>query len=408
MEIRPILSTLFRNKTAPLLIAAQVALTLAIVCNALFIINDRLAQAARPSGTAEAELIDIRLYPTRSISDIREMQRRDLEAIGAVPGVKAAAAVNQFPLTFSAWYIGGLTTDPQDTNSTISAAIYQSGESLIDTFGLRLAEGRDFEAAEIIDLDPQQGRQNPSVVLVTRALAQVLFPGESRFVGRTFYLGSGDGADPVRIVGVIERLQTPPAQAGGEGEMSIIYPVRLLQPSVRYAIRAEAAAREQVMREVEKALLALRHDRVLLGNSSFDQVRERRYAGETLMAGLLIAVTAFLMLITASGIVGMASLWVNQRRKQIGVRRAMGARRSDIVRYFLVENLLISSAGVIAGIGLALLLNDVLVRELQLARLPLGYLFGTMLAMWLLGLAAVLAPALRASLVPPAVATRTA
>lgn len=414
MEIRPILSTLFRNKTAPLLIAAQVALTLAIVCNALFIINDRLAQVSRPSGVAEAELIDLRLYPTRPIADIRDMQRRDLAAIGALPGVKSAAALNQFPLTFSAWYIGGLTTDPQDQNSTISAAIYQSGDSLIDALGLRLTEGRDFLAEEILDVDPAVNPQNPSVVMVTQALARALFPSETQYVGRSFYLGggnsdgSGEAPTPVRIVGVIEQLQTPPAQAGEDGEMSIVYPIRLLQPSVRYAIRAEPAARAEVMREAEKALLALRNDRVLLGNNSFDQVRERRYAGEKLMAGLLIAVTVFLMLITASGIVGMASLWVNQRRKQIGVRRAMGARRVDIVRYFLVENLLITSAGVVAGIGLALLLNDLLVRELSLARLPLGYLFGTMLAMWLLGLAAVLAPALRASLVPPAVATRTA
>ena len=95
MEIRPILSAMLRNKTAPLLIAAQVALTLAIVCNALYIINDRLSTAARPSGADEANVSEMRFYPHRAISDIRGMQLRDMEAIRAVPGVVSAAWTNQ-------------------------------------------------------------------------------------------------------------------------------------------------------------------------------------------------------------------------------------------------------------------------------------------------------------------------
>ena len=162
------------------------------------------------------------------------------------------------------------------------------------------------------------------------------------------------------------------------------------------------------MTQVEKALLALRDDRVLLGKRTFVEYRARRYSGENMMAGLLIAVTVFLLLITASGIVGMASLWVNQRRKQIGVRRALGARRQDIIRYFLLENVLITTGGVIAGLALALALNNFLVSELELPRLPVTYLGLTMLAMWILGLLAVLGPAWRAAAVPPAIATRTA
>lgn len=162
------------------------------------------------------------------------------------------------------------------------------------------------------------------------------------------------------------------------------------------------------MAEVEKVLLGLSNDRVLLSRRTLAESRDRRYAGERLMAGLLIAVTFFLLLITASGIVGMASLWVNQRRKQIGVRRAIGARRGDILRYFLVENLMITTAGIAAGIALAVGLNNFLVSELDLPRLPVAYLGVTMAGMWVLGLLAVLGPAWRAATVPPAIATRTA
>ena len=410
MEIRPILSAMLRNKTAPLLIAAQVALTLAIVCNALYIIRDRLATAARPTGADEQNLSEIRFYPHRQITDAQDMQRRDIETIKAIPGVVSATWTNQIPLGQSSWNYGGLTTERGQTDSTVGATFYfnGTGDSLIDTFGLQLVEGRAFTEDEFIDLNPELERRNPTTIIITRALGQDLFPGETSFVGRTFYLGSGDEADAVRIVGVVDKLQSPSAPASDQAENSMIGPIRYIDPFSRYSIRTEPGQQDRVMADVEKALLALRNDRVLLGKRTFAEARASRYSGENMMAGLLIAVTVFLLLITASGIVGMASLWVNQRRKQIGVRRALGARRHDILRYFLVENVLITTGGVLAGIALAIGLNNLLVSELEIPRLPVAYLAITMAVMWVLGLLAVLGPAWRAAAVPPAIATRTA
>jgi putative ABC transport system permease protein len=410
MEIRPILSAMMRNKTAPLLIAAQVALTLAIVCNALYIIRDRLATAARPTGADEQNLSEIRFYPHRQISDIPEMQRRDIETIKAVPGVVSATWINQIPLGQSSWNYGGLTTDRAQTDSNIASTYYFSGEgdSLVTSLGLRLVEGRDFLPEEYIELDPSLERKEPAFIIVTKALAAQLYPDADTYVGRTFFLGSGDEASEVRIVGVVERLQSPSAPASAQAENSMIGPIRYRAGFSRYAVRTEPGQQDRAMTQVEKALLALRDDRVLLGRQTFSEVRGSRYSGENMMAGLLIAVTGFLLLITASGIVGMASLWVNQRRKQIGVRRALGAQKRDILRYFLVENVLITTGGVVAGVALAMGLNNLLVSELEIPRLPLGYVAVTMAAMWALGLLAVLGPAWRAAAVPPAIATRTA
>jgi putative ABC transport system permease protein len=123
---------------------------------------------------------------------------------------------------------------------------------------------------------------------------------------------------------------------------------------------------------------------------------------------MLISVMVLLLLVTASGIVGMASLWVNQRRKQIGVRRALGARRFDILRYFLTENILVTTVGIVGGIALALALNQLLVSQLELARLPLGYLAAGAVLLWSLGVLAVYGPAWKAASISPAIATRSA
>ena len=408
MEFRPIISAMMRNKTAPLLIAAQVALTLAIICNAIYIIRDRLSTASRPTGADEQNLFEIRFFPHRPIADIRGMQLKDLQTLRAIPGVVSAAWANQIPLGQSSWNIGGLTTDPAKREGpNLQATYYFSGNSLVDTFGLKLVEGRDFLPSEVIENDPRVDQVQTKHMIITKALAERLFPDQASVVGKIFYLGSGSGNDPVQIVGVVERLQSPSAPAGPVAEYSMIAPITYLDGYTRYSVRTEPGQRDRVMLEAEKALVALSNDRVMLGKQSFVEARARRYSGERIMAGLLIAVTFFLLLITASGIVGIASLWVNQRRKQIGVRRALGGRRIDILGYFMTENAIITTVGIAVGLTLALGLNRVLVSAIELPRLPILYLVVGMTVMWLLGLAAVSGPAWRASLVSPAIATRS-
>jgi putative ABC transport system permease protein len=98
---------------------------------------------------------------------------------------------------------------------------------------------------------------------------------------------------------------------------------------------------------------------------------------------------------------------VQQRRKQIGIRRAIGATRSDILRYFQAENFLIVTGGIVIGMVLTFFLNVMLMKFYELPRLPLYYLPVGATVLWALGQLAVLGPALRAASVPPVVATRS-
>jgi putative ABC transport system permease protein len=143
------------------------------------------------------------------------------------------------------------------------------------------------------------------------------------------------------------------------------------------------------------------------GVMTFAQVRRRAYDGDYGMAILMGIISAVLLVITAAGIVGLTSFWVGQRRKQIGVRRALGARQRDILSYFLTENLLITSGGVLLGLVLAVSMNLWLVLRLGSQLMSPLYLAGGVLLLLLLGQGAVLAPALKASRVPPVEATRS-
>ena len=403
MELRPILSALMRSKTGALLIAMQVALTLAILGNALYIVADRLAIAARPTGADEDNTFFFRSYAFREGVDVPAMLDADLAMIRAIPGVEAVASANMMPLGQSGWSLSVQRTLDDPNQRSIGTAFYFTGESLVEALDLQLIEGRDFQEGDRVELEQSSATMTTRVAILSRALAEQLVPGETSWVGRTAHLGDR----PFEVVGVVERLQSPWGQLGVNGERSMIAAIRTLDPAGQYMVRTEPGQRDRVMREVEAALMAARDDRVHLGTTSLEEARGNRYRADRSLAWMLLAVVGLLLLVTASGIVGMATLWVNQRRKQIGVRRAIGARRIDILRYFLLENLMVTLAGIAAGVALAIGLNQLLVAQLEVERLPLALLPMGALGLLVLGQLAAFGPAWRAARIPPAEATRS-
>src|SRR5581483_3085068 len=237
-----------------------------------------------------------------------------------------------------------------------------------------------------------------------------LFPGGNA-VGKSVYLA--DNTEPSTIVGVVKRLQVSSADTWTNDFTwyTVLEPVRLNANFSRYLVRAKPGRWQAAMKETRDALFAANPMRVIddsaehNGIRSFADIRDKAYRADRGMAILMSVICVILLGVTGAGIVGLTSFWVGQRHKQIGVRRALGARKIDILRYFQTENLLIAGGGALAGIDLAVGLNLWLMQRYEMDRMPVLYvLAGVALA---LGQAAVFAPARRAANVPPVVATRT-
>lgn len=408
LQLQPILAALRRHKAATLLIVLQVALTLAVVSNALLVLHTRFAHLSRPTGTDEANLFVIRngWLGSPDGERIDAQMRADLAVLRRLPGVHDAFASEAFPLQGGGGLLAGVKREPEQTTRPAFAIAYFADEHALDTLGVRLVAGRNFRADEIVQAGPYD-KIAPATIIITRDLARKLFPDGDSALGRTVYLEG-----PSVIVGILERLQG--AYAGSSvrsiDEDTILLPARLANPAgTVYLVRARPGKLPAAMQAAVPALMKQRRMRLIdaeQGVLSLAQARELGYAVDRGVATAMALISALLLLATAGGIVGLSSFWVGQRRRQIGMRRALGATRREILRHFQLENFLIVGAGVVLGVALAVGANLWLMSRGELPRMPMSFAGLGALVLWILGQMAVFGPARRAAAVPPVAAIR--
>ncbi len=418
MTMHPILAALRRHKAGVFLIGLQIALTLAIVCNVIFIVGQRIERIHRPTGLVEKNLFLInQAYvgaPTgsdrASLEKLDSLQLTDLAALRGVPDVQSATPVNSLPLLRDNW-IQGVSLKPGQPHAMTHVNVFYGDQQMLPTLGLRLIAGRDFTSADVRHR-ALRGEIDPPVVVVTHALADRLFPhGDA--LGKPIYINSNTA--PSTIVGVVARILTSdPDGWDSIAWDAVLIPARNDDVSTLYAVRARPGRMQAAMRETRDALFTVDPMRVIQQGGSYDpsgihtfaEIHSMGYALDIFMAQVLTAISVILLVVTGVGITGLTSFWVNQRYKQIGVRRALGARKLDILRYFQIENLLIAGGGCLAGVTLALAINRMLMRAFAINPMPVWYVVVGVVVVLVLGQFAAFVPARRASNVSPVVATR--
>lgn len=416
MTLHPLLAALRRHKAGVVLIALQIALTLAIVCNAVFIIGSRIERVNRPTGLDESNLFMVSQgwvgAPTgddqATTDKLDSLLQTDLATLRNLPDVQSVTPINSLPLAGSSWS-GGASTKPDEKDEPARVVYFFGGKDLLKTLGVKLVAGRDFTDAEIGNR-AFRAPNKASITIVSQALADKLFPNHDA-LGKTIYF---DGSStPTTIVGILERLQASSVSnwTSAFPFSTALIPTRLNAGFSRYAVRAKPGRMQAAMAATVPALYKANPMRVFYmdgeGVRGFDELRANAYKADRGMAILMGVICLILLAVTGAGIVGLTSFWVGQRHKQIGVRRALGARKLDILRYFQAENLLIAGGGALAGIVLAIGLNLWLMHRFEMDRIPVAYVLLGVAVVLALGQIAVFAPARRAANVPPVVATRS-
>jgi len=238
-----------RNSAGPLLVAIQIALTLAIVVNAVFVTQQRISKIGRDSGLDDQNQFALPVTGFEKNFDLFAMVRADMTMLRDMPGVVDAAPISQVPLSG-----GGSSTmfyslpDKKGEKSPVN--YYGTDEHAVNALGVKLADGRNFTATDV-EYRPKDVQGMPGVGVVTRAFAEALFPKDKdHLVGKTFY---DDQSKPVVITGIIEQMHG--AWVGWDKvDRVMLTPVVGPGPGIRYLVRTEPGKLDATMAAVEVAL----------------------------------------------------------------------------------------------------------------------------------------------------------
>lgn len=401
MDIRPILSALLRNRTGAVLVGLQVAITLAVIANAFFIIERRIEKIERPTGVDTPNLLFVQSYGFAPDYDDVATRAADLAIIRATPGVVGATPINSIPLS-GGGSASGYYLKPGDETTVAPGNSFYVDQDFIKALGLKLVAGRAFRPEEFV-AKPENDKISKEII-VSQDMARLLF-GDSPAVGKRVYDNTGESAE---IVGVVSNMLGSWLDNTRPKATELVFlPAAIPGQLSRYVVRTRAGERDRLIPELERTLQASGHGRTITWVRPHEYWITRIYRPDHRMVVFLSTLVFLMTAVTALGIVGLATFHVNARKKQIGTRRALGARRRDIVYYFLVENGLLALAGSLAGGLLAYAGSAWLSRLFQQPPLPFGYVLATTAGILVLGQFAVLWPARRAAAIDPAIATRT-
>jgi putative ABC transport system permease protein len=408
MEIGPILRALVYNKTRFGLVALEVALTLAVVVNCVHMMSGLYGEMSRPTGLDEDVLFEISISSyDKAFEDDPDYAaaqwQADLDLLRSLPGAVEVAKMGYIPLDGES-RSRSLRPDGALDEGT-STLLYPVDKGIVAAYGVEIVAGRDFEDDDY--LADQGQNEYDANVLVTQAAADHYFPDGDALGSR---LGSsGEGGATFTIVGVIDELNNP-IPGRDDPERALLLPTNLCKKRFCHLLlRSTPEAAAALPALIKEELLARNSGRRIFAES-MTELRRSMFSFSYLLIQALVGVMGLLVFVTTLGIVGVTSFSVTQRTRQIGTRRALGARRQDILRYFLAENFLVTSVGLALGAVLSYVLSyglgNLLSDSAGSTRLEWPLLAMGMVLLWLVGLGATLVPALRGTQVPPVVATR--
>lgn len=402
MDVRTILLTMKHNKIMAVLMVLQIALTMAVLSVAVLKTATTLAEWNLPSGIPHDDIIRIGAEFYDDNQDVGAAMQRDLERIRSLSGVEQVTRTNGVP--FEMDYETDVYTSTDENAERQTAQLFEADIHFLSSLQLGLLEGRAFTALDEVIAYAEQGIQATNV-MVSEDMAKKLFPEESA-VGKTVWFSKG--SDPVQIIGMFSNFMGGERyNAQGRSYDAFIRPQVIWGPNKEpeYLVRVGSGQAEGMIEDLVNAFYQERY-RYVFASERLSRVQKRMYDGRGSRAVTELVIAATLMLITSFGIAGLTSFQVNQRRKQIGTRRALGARRSDIIRYFLTENAIICLVGLFLGsIATVYLAYDMSVRDEQ-KYFDFTIIVSIAALMWAVSALSTWLPARKATQVSPAIVTR--
>lgn len=420
MAIGPILRAMTHSKIRFGVIVLEIALTLAVGLNCATLIIKARRDMGRPSGFDDAQLIGVRSLPFepafKEKGYVERVRIDDQRVLSVVEGVEGVSDTNFLP-----WRGGGNSAllKPLDFPAkNLRTQIYSCDENLLRVLGTNLIAGQFFShaqfEAELPRLDAIFAADRPvgadgrvlepitQEVVISKQFARDAFDATEP-LGRLF---EDEQGDRYRVVGVVDKFMNPYAWPEINERAVFFMASASNGQRASWLVRAAPGQTAAVTTRLQKALENSNRGRNVKVDT-IEEIKARYHGLSSLTSWLMSLLIALLVFVTALGIAGLTSFSVAERTRQIGTRRALGARRRDIIAYFLTETSLVTSLGIVIGMALAFGLNFALTALTGGTKIEVGPLVGAIIAIWLIGLISTYLPARRGAAIPPVIATRS-
>lgn len=380
------------SRAGRILVGAQVAASIVMLAHASLLARSVYGIATIDAGTTDDTVVIG--YPSPLVDgyknlDVGTHYRQALERVRAIPGVTAAA--------FSTFKPGGgalppdvvgRSNTPQDPNDP-QAGWTQVSPGFFDALGIKMVSGRDFSFND--------GEKNAKVAIISAYLERQLF-GEGRGIGQHVRVSSRPEWQDVEVVGVVSNARVFDVR---RDTRSMIYTSAVQSGGMAHYKCLVARAPESTVPQLRKAIESFGVE-LMRRTQTLEYVRGRTILQERLLAGLSSYFGVLALALVSAGIYGLLSYVLSLRRKEIGIRMALGAEPKRMTAALLRDGLIVTLAGTIIGLGGAIasvpLIRRVLVNTSPYDPVAIG---GACVLLFIVTSAASLLPALRASHIEP-------
>ncbi len=397
-----------RSRTIPrsLLVVGEVAVSLMLLAGAGLMARSMARLSAVDAGFDPRHVLTMRVVlsgPAYATPEKRtRFYRQAIEQVAAVPGVESAAGINHLPLAGDLWTFSFTVEGrPAPAAADVPGAVFRvATPGYFQTMSVPLLRGRDVSERDDSGAAP--------VVVINRTMAQRYWPGEDA-VGKRIRLGGPNSKSPwITVVGVVKDVEQ--AEWGAAAGNEFYFPYRQNPEDIQKYITvvARAAGDPAAMAgAIEQGIRSLDQDALVADVATMRQVVERAVWQPRSSTRLFAGFAALALVLAAIGIYGVISYGVSQRRQEIGIRMALGARPADVLGAVLGEVALLAAAGTALGLAgalaltryLASLLYEVSATDPAVLAASAGILVG-------IAMGAAFLPARRATRVDPVIALR--
>jgi len=403
MNIKALLKSLLLRKFTTGLLILQLAITLGLLVNSVILAMDTNKKLSENTGLDAENTLIVSLHPTsgnyRDLDYYRSVVNQDLQALKQLPAVESTSLMNQLPIN-KRGMLGNVfdLDDPESVNRDKylqDVKIFLTNEELSTTLGFELLEGRFLTKDDQLDFG---GGENGNVI-ITESLKKALYGDESAL---------GQETNNGRIVGVVKDIMLNPTipadkQYGmfGNRVMEYIFTGRY------YLLKVLPGQIDKVRHQVSDTILGVQAERDIYRVYTMAEHLQRFYRHDKGLADLFLLLCGLMLFVTAISSYAYSQFHISRQKKYIGIRRALGARKKDILLYVLTENWLVYGIGCVLGLVFALGFNILLSQYISLSKPDMMLFLLASAVIFVAGTIATWIPAQKTSNIPPVIATRT-